>query len=623
MKRILFGKRLKQTFLAVPAAALMLGASQAQTTVGLNFQAWYYDSGTTPQTIGYGSGYQTTGFPVTTNAFGVALADWTSTDPLDCQNPISVTVPFGGTLSAHLTANNAWQSGIGEQQDGWVPQTVAPGNNEVTWGYLDDGGGGVTDKVPAATVTGLAAKFPNGYVIQTIAAEANVAKFSGVSFSDGVTTNRAVYSTYYVANPINDGTDLGGTVGLSTASGTFTSDTLYINSELKTNGTRSTLAGFIITDKPVITKPAIVSTNYQGSSLILDAGAIGVETLSYQWLHSGTNIPGGTYARYTNLSLTLADAGNYAVIVTNLYGAATNGVATLVVQPLLLQLASGNVVQDTKPVGTLHYGYNKKTTWVASSTDAFNVTRTGLEQFVATNKSLINLAADPDFNGTNGTISFWVLYNLTGSFPGSGNEAAMLFDRRTTSGAVITMNQTGNIQFQAAGGARFISTTFNGYVVDGNWHNVAITYGQTTNDAVTLYIDGVLDTSVTNPGAWTWPTNVAIQLGSSRDIYWHAYDGLMDDFRIYDRILTPEEIALIGKPATSNTLVDTSALKVRFNFDASSALFGNSVVWPFGTLQSSPALGSAAVWTSFPNAISPQPVVFSGAGGFYRLLATP
>ena len=79
MKRKLLNARLlKQTILAVPAAALMLGAAQAGTTVGLNFQQWYYDSGNNPQTIGFNNGYSdynTTGFPVTAKAFGVDLAN--------------------------------------------------------------------------------------------------------------------------------------------------------------------------------------------------------------------------------------------------------------------------------------------------------------------------------------------------------------------------------------------------------------------------------------------------------------------------------------------------------------------------------------------------------------------
>jgi hypothetical protein len=88
MKRSLLTKHLKQTVLAVPAAALMLGAAQAGTTVGLNFQQWYYDSGSNPQTIGFCGGYSAynaTGLPVTANAFGVSPASWSNTDPMGSQ----------------------------------------------------------------------------------------------------------------------------------------------------------------------------------------------------------------------------------------------------------------------------------------------------------------------------------------------------------------------------------------------------------------------------------------------------------------------------------------------------------------------------------------------------------
>src|SRR5208337_4121024 len=96
------GRTLKQLFLAVPASALMLGSSQGQTTVGLNFQAYYYNSGTTPQTIGFGAGYQTTGFPVTATAFGVAPENWSNTDPLP-PSAISTSITFAGTLTAQIT----------------------------------------------------------------------------------------------------------------------------------------------------------------------------------------------------------------------------------------------------------------------------------------------------------------------------------------------------------------------------------------------------------------------------------------------------------------------------------------------------------------------------------------
>src|SRR5690242_20929109 len=98
MKRKLLSPRLKQTMLAVPAAAMMLGAAQAGTTVGLNFQSWYYDSSSNPQTVGYGSGYQTTGFPVTAKAFGIETANWFNTDPLTASAAIdSSATLFGST----------------------------------------------------------------------------------------------------------------------------------------------------------------------------------------------------------------------------------------------------------------------------------------------------------------------------------------------------------------------------------------------------------------------------------------------------------------------------------------------------------------------------------------------
>ena len=101
MKKNRFPRNLNRTLLVVPTAALMLGAAEAGTTVGLNFQTWYYDSGATPQTIGFNNGYSaynTTGFPVTAKAFGVTPANWFNTDPLH-GNPNSPNPPTSSELS--------------------------------------------------------------------------------------------------------------------------------------------------------------------------------------------------------------------------------------------------------------------------------------------------------------------------------------------------------------------------------------------------------------------------------------------------------------------------------------------------------------------------------------------
>jgi len=259
---------------------------------------------------------------------------------------------------------------------------------------------------------------------------------------------------------------------------------------------------------------------------------------------------------------------------------------------ITLKLTPGGLIEDSKPSGTLHHGQNSGATWVASFTDSAPtpVTRTGVEQFSAAIGSKITTAANTDFDSPNGTICFWM---QTSSYnPGSGSEGAILFDRRTdTNGTVIVLDDAGAIFWQGQVGSPNSFTT--GYLPDGNWHHVAVTYGQTTSDTIAIYIDGALSASVSVTNAWSWPTAQQIELGRSHDSYWKRFDGLMDDFRIYNRVLTDSEIASIK---ASDALVDTAALKVRYNFGTAAGV-GYSVTWPLGTLLSSPTLGPSAVWT--------------------------
>jgi hypothetical protein len=932
MKRSLFSNRIKHAALAVPAAALMLGAAHAGTTVGLNFQAWYYDSGTTPQTIGYGQGYQTTGWPVTANAFGLGIGSWINTDPLDCSSALDTTVTMG-SVSAQLTTVNMWSGDIGNLVDPaneWTPgyaSTVTPGNDEVTWGYEDNTGW-------TNYLSGLNTDFPNGYVIELIGTVKCTAN-SRVVVSDGVTTTTNAFDTIYTAGNVN----FSGPVGLLAITGT--SDTLTFGAASRSiNSAQScALAGFIITDQPVVSKgPGNASVNL-GGTLTLTASVFGLTNgLNFQWRHYGTNLPAPSSATYTKVGVTEADAGDYDLVVTNLYGSTTSSVATVTViavpsitkdlagmtgtiysganfaqwsiiaaggQPLhytwlkngstpvgtdsptltlnnvsvsdggkysvtvtnsfgsitsqtnqlnvvaspdlyttdvaqdspgaywplkeasgteasdysglahagtnnggmtqgvngprppayqgftpgktayqfdgftsfidcgtgpalvgetdftveawinttattdgriiqqrdaagfngqymLTALADGRIgfvvygggyqfnmsspnsindgkwhhvaavrrngtngviyidgtavatatsspiapllptlvtyigsdqrdhnnyfagtlsdvatypyalsasrialhaytgllgnsgfsvgmipggfIEDTKPIGALHLGMNTLSTWVNSSTDTGggSMTRTGVEVF--SGNGMITTPADPDFNSTTGTIMFWL--RASAPIPGPGAEAAMLFDRRTTNGTVITLNDGGSIFVQCHHAANSLAA---GYLPDNNWHHVAVTYDQSASGSLEIFIDGLSAGSQPNTTDWAWPTSQQLELGRSHDPYWKALNGELDDFRIYNRVLTATEIASIQ---SSDAVVDPAALKVRYNFDT--APVGTSLTWPVGSLQSSPSLGTSAVWTNVPGAVSPypflppSPVVPSGPALFYR-----
>jgi hypothetical protein len=917
----------------------MLGAAQAGTTVGLNFQAWYYDSGATPQTIGFGQGYQTTGFPVTAKAFGVLPANWINTDPLDCSAAVATSVALG-SVTANLSAVNPWSGDIGNlvnPADEWTntgplqvsTSSVLPGNDEVTWGFEDNTGW-------TNSLSGLNTAFPNGYVIELIGAVKCTAT-SRVVVTDGATTTTNAFDTVYTAGNAN----YPGPVGLLAIPGT--SDTITFGAVTRniSSAQSCALAGFIITDMPVVTKDPTNTAVNQGATLKLTATVIGVGALSYQWQHAGTNFPGATDATYSNPSATAADAGSYEFIVTNLYGATTSGVATVTVvqvpvitadlsgasgtlfaganfsawsvvaggaqplhynwfkgstpvgsdsptltltgasiadsgdyhvtvtnslgsaksatnhltvvaspdlyttdvaqdspgaywplsetsgtmavdysgaahngtnnggltlgatgprppsyqgfnagklayqfdgsssyidcgtgpslsgttdftleawinttattageilqqrykngyngeyqlsvnangtvgftlygggatqfsmsspnsvndgawhyiavvrrngtngviyidgaaaatqstatiapldntfntyigadmrdsvsyfngfisdvaiypyalsasriglhayngrlanSPIILSMTPGGYVLDSKPVGAAHAGGNYGTMWLASVTDTAPtpVTRGGVAHF--SSGAEIAIPTNADFNSPVGTICFWMLTDVPAAGTGS-----MLVDRRTTAGLVLFLDglPTGGMDVQYTGGGSFSA---GGYVVDSNWHHVALTYDQSASGAVSVYLDGVLLMSQANTSAWSWDATQEIELGRSHDPYWQTYNGQMDDFRIYSRVLTDAEIATIGAPATSDTLVDNTALKVRYNFDTMGG--GNSLAWPAGSLLSSPTLGPTAVWTPVAGAVSPYPflppppVSPTGTTMFYRI----
>ena len=82
---------------------------------------------------------------------------------------------------------------------------------------------------------------------------------------------------------------------------------------------------------PTITaQPQSKSVN-QGSNVTFAVTASGTPVPGYQWTFNGTNINGAVTSSYTRFNAQLADAGTYAVIVTNAGGSLTSSNALLAV----------------------------------------------------------------------------------------------------------------------------------------------------------------------------------------------------------------------------------------------------------------------------------------------------
>ena len=569
----------------VSAAALMLGVSQA-ATVGLHFQA------------NYCSAASYTGAIVTSTAFGIPPSGWEYLTPMDTgygcdpgpftlNEVIDTTTSTNGlnplvrgSLNVTWTAYVANVSGFAGNDTPFGGNGYHPGDQQVYWGFLRDGvnfgpganNGDNNQPGYSVDITGLKSLFPsNPFVVQVIAASDSAFSMTNVFIIDATagTTQSVVYANFAPINDMHNALmprGIGG--GITTGSGPVDTDHLQIVGNRAAHDTdynnASTISGFILTDKPVVSMPPKSVVACAGDSVTLRAVAIGVPPVTYQWRKDGQPILGATNLTYEIPTITsLAPGGQYDLVANNTYGSATSKVAVVTVDRIATR-AGPSVVKDSKPSGTEHDAGGYGIGWAASSQDAKGTNRTGVATFVSSDPDQIIIdTSSTDFDSAQGTISFWMRSSGTVTNAGTGSGGAILFDRFNGSGLRIVQQDDGTVLLKSSdGGAGAASTTS---ASDNLWHQVVAVFDGSDSGEIDLYIDGAIAGSQANAKAWSWPTSQEIELGLSHDASWRAYNGTLDDFRFYNRVFSSDEVAQLNK---NDALVDSTALEIRLNFDA-------------------------------------------------------
>jgi hypothetical protein len=98
-----------------------------------------------------------------------------------------------------------------------------------------------------------------------------------------------------------------------------------------------------------------------GTNVALSAGVSCLAPLTYQWQFNGTNLPGATNAVLALAYFTPSNAGSYALLVTNDFGAALSSNAVLAVVPVII------VTEPQPPSQTVLAGTNVTLTMSALS----------------------------------------------------------------------------------------------------------------------------------------------------------------------------------------------------------------------------------------------------------------
>jgi hypothetical protein len=115
--------------------------------------------------------------------------------------------------------------------------------------------------------------------------------------------------------------------------------------------TNSNLHSILIVLGPAVTAPPANTTAIRGSPITMSVSAFGLPEIHYQWMRFGTNladsdrVTGSLTSTLTISPVTVADAGTYAVVVTNAYGSITSSIASLTVAlpPIVIE-RSGDIL---------------------------------------------------------------------------------------------------------------------------------------------------------------------------------------------------------------------------------------------------------------------------------------
>lgn len=300
---------------------------------------------------------------------------------------------------------------------------------------------------------------------------------------------------------------------------------------------------------PVLAQQPVNQTRFVGDFVAFNACAVGQGTVGYQWFLNGTNpIAGATQSALVFNSAQAPNAGAYTVVVSNAFGSVTSVVARLTLLPCQNMPAGliswWRAEGDAQDAAGTNHGLLVNGAGFASGKVGQALRFDGVNDHVKINRSAsLNLSA-----ATGLTVEGWVNprdlaprplleWNLGGSDnasigahlwtsapDGSGAPGSLYLDFRRT-------NLTDHILVAPAG--TLTSNTF---------QHIAFTYNRPLG-SLSLYHDGALVAQQT-VGSFRSAVTNDLYLGW-RPGTTNVFAGLLDEFALYNRELTSNEVASI------------------------------------------------------------------------------
>jgi hypothetical protein len=353
---------------------------------------------------------------------------------------------------------------------------------------------------------------------------------------------------------------------------------------------------------PSITSQPVSQAVHPGTNISFTVSAQGSTPLTYQWRFSGANLSdGGQLSGASSSALFLnyvlpADAGAYSVVVTNVAGAITSAVATLVVSPSVDCLdAPAGLVGWWPGDGTARdiVGTNNGIFYGGANANAVGLNGSAFH-FDGTN-DYIQMPDSPAFHPTNLSVEVWVKFDAYQT-PGNTfypNQQYMVFKQNSRQfefeGFALTKDHDpqGDVFLWevASSGGELIRIDSVNTVVTGAWYHVVGVRGP---DYSQLWMNGHLEVeaSVSFPQDYgTYP----LYFGTSGQSYYdRRLHGTLDEVALYNRALSSNEIVALYLSGSAGKCKGTNGLLITAQPQSASVALGNPATFSVRAVGISP-----------------------------------
>ena len=145
------------------------------------------------------------------------------------------------------------------------------------------------------------------------------------------------------------------------------------------------------------------------------------------------------------------------------------------------------------------------------------------------------------------SFSFWIkgenVWEGDGESEGTDAGKAAIFSSSSESIVLALSGLSGRLELQLSGDNQ--NQTFLGSrnILDDQWHHIAVTISAVNGGPVKIYIDG--DKEISSIMNFDWqltPSGDDLLLGDSVNLFWEEFNGYLDQFNFYNKILSQEEV---------------------------------------------------------------------------------